>query len=205
MIIEVGGKAEIFPCDNLTREYIKDMIRGEYTSVKADPDAEYCRILEYKLDKLEPFVSYHYLPSNDRLVKDADAIIDRVYLGSCTNRKIKDMRIGAEIVKERKVTPGIKFLVVSISQKVCRQIIDESLADIFLDADEFIFGPACDACLGGYMGILIAGEGAVAFTNRNLIRRMSDKTFEVYLAGLAVVAASTIAGRIVTLDQLEGN
>ena len=205
MAIEAGGKAGIFPCDDLTREYIKDTVRGEYTPVEADPDAEYCRVLEYDLDELEPFVSYPHLPSNGRPVREADVRIDQAYLGSCTNGRIEDMRIGAEIVKGRKVAPGVRFLVVPASQKVYRQMVEEGLMQIFLDAGAFISGPTCGACLGGYMGILAAGERAVSSTNRNFIGRMGDKASEVYLAGPAVVAASAIAGRIVTPDQLEGN
>ena len=205
MAIEAGGKAGIFPCDDLTREYIKDTVRGEYTPVEADPDAEYCCVLEYDLDELEPFVSYPHLPSNGRPVREADVRIDQAYLGSCTNGRIEDMRIGAEIVKGRKVAPGVRFLVVPASQKVYRQMVEEGLMQIFLDAGAFISGPTCGACLGGYMGILAAGERAVSSTNRNFIGRMGDKASEVYLAGPAVVAASAIAGRIVTPDQLEGN
>ena len=205
MAIEAGGKAGIFPCDDLTREYIKDTVRGEYTPVDADPDASYCRVLEYDLDELEPMVAYPHLPSNGRPVREADVRIDQAYLGSCTNGRIEDMRIGAEIVKGRKVAPGVRFLVVPASQKVYRQMVEEGLMQIFLDAGAFISGPTCGACLGGYMGILAAGEKAVSSTNRNFIGRMGDKASEVYLAGPAVVAASAIAGRIVTPDQLEGN
>ena len=205
MAIEAGGKAGIFPCDDLTREYIRETVRGEYTPVDADPDAEYCRVIEYDLDELEPMVSYPHLPSNGRLVREADVKIDQAYLGSCTNGRIEDMRIGAEIVKGRKVAPGVRFLVVPASQKVYRQMVEEGLMQIFLDAGAFISGTTCGACLGGYMGILAAGEKAVSSTNRNFIGRMGDKASEVYLAGPATVAASAIAGRIVTPDQLEGN
>lgn len=204
MAIEAGGKAGIFPCDDLTREYIKDSVRGEYTPVEADPDAKYCRVLEYNLDELEAMVAFPHLPSNGHVVKDTDVTIDQAYLGSCTNGRIEDMRIAAEIVKGRKVNPNVRFLVVPASQKVYRQMVDEGLMQIFLDCGAFISGPTCGACLGGYMGILAAGERAVSSTNRNFIGRMGDKTSEVYLAGPAVVAASAIAGRIVTPEQLEG-
>ena len=204
MAIEAGGKAGIFPCDDLTREYIKDSVRGEYEPVEADDDAIYCRTLEYDLSKLEPFVSYPHLPSNGRPVREADVRIDQAYLGSCTNGRIEDMRIGAEIVKGRHVAPGVRMIVVPASQRVLKQMADEGLIDIFIEAGAFVSGPTCGACLGGYMGILAPGEVAVASTNRNFIGRMGAKDSYVYLAGPAVVAASAIAGRIVTPDDLEG-
>lgn len=204
MAIEAGGKAGIFPCDDLTREYIKDSVRGEYEPVEADDDAVYCRTLEYDLSKLEPFVSYPHLPSNGRPVREADVRIDQAYLGSCTNGRIEDMRIGAEIVKGRHVVPGVRMIVVPASQRVLKQMADEGLIDIFIEAGAFVSGPTCGACLGGYMGILAPGEVAVASTNRNFIGRMGAKDSYVYLAGPAVVAASAIAGRIVTPDDLEG-
>ena len=204
MAIEAGGKAGIFPCDDLTREYIKDSVRGEYEAVDADDDAVYCRTLEYDLSELEPFVSYPSLPSNGRPVREADVRIDQAYLGSCTNGRIEDMRIGAEIVRGRHVAPGVRMIVVPASQKVMKQMADEGLIDVFLEAGAFVSGPTCGACLGGYMGILASGEVAVSSTNRNFIGRMGAKDSYVYLAGPAVVAASAIAGRIVTPDDLEG-
>ena len=204
MAIEAGGKAGIFPCDDLTREYIRDMVKGGYEPVEADADAEYCRVLEYDLDELEPMVAFPHLPSNGHKVSETDVRIDQAYLGSCTNGRIEDMRIAAEVVRGRKVHPDVRFLVVPASQKVYRQMIEEGLMQVFLDCGAFISGPTCGACLGGYMGILAAGERSVSSTNRNFIGRMGDKTSEVYLAGPAVVAASAIAGRIVTPDQLGG-
>ncbi|MGI6472366.1 MAG: 3-isopropylmalate dehydratase large subunit [Candidatus Methanomethylophilaceae archaeon] len=203
MAIEAGGKAGIFPCDKMTEEYIKDTAKGEWKAVEADPDAEYVSVLKYDLSEIVPMVAYPHLPENGRPVKDADVKIDQAYLGSCTNGRIEDMRIAAEIVKGRKVAEGVRFLVVPASQKVVRQMIDEGLMQIFLDADAFVSGPTCGACLGGYMGILASEEKAVSSTNRNFIGRMGDKNSEVYLAGPAVVAASAIAGRIVTPDELE--
>ncbi len=203
MAIEAGGKGGIFPCDELTEEYLKDTAKGEWKAVEADPDAVYSSVIKYDLSEIVPMVAYPHLPENGRPVKDADVKIDQAYLGSCTNGRIEDMRIAAEIVKGRKVAEGVRFLVVPASQKVFRQMIDEGLMQIFLDADAFVSGPTCGACLGGYMGILAADEKAVASTNRNFIGRMGDKNSEVYLAGPGVVAASAIAGKIVTPDQLE--
>ena len=204
MAIEAGGKAGIFPCDDLTKEYIKDTVKGKYTPVEADPDAKYCQTLKYDLSKIDSMVAFPHLPSNGHKVKDTNVKIDQAYLGSCTNGRIEDMRAAAAIMKGKKVHNGVRFLVVPATQKVYRQMLDEGLLQIFLDAGAFISGPTCGACLGGYMGILAAGEKAVSSTNRNFIGRMGDKNSEVYLAGPEVVAASAIAGKIVTPDQLEG-
>lgn len=204
MAIEAGGKAGIFPFDDLTKEYIKNTVKGEYTPVSADPDAKYSQVLKYDLSKIESMVAFPHLPSNGHVVKETDVKIDQAYLGSCTNGRIEDMRIAADIIKGRKVNPDVRFLVVPASQKVYRQMLDEGLMQIFLDAGAFISGPTCGACLGGYMGILAAGERAVSSTNRNFIGRMGDKDSEVYLAGPEVVAASAIAGKIITPEQLEG-
>jgi 3-isopropylmalate/(R)-2-methylmalate dehydratase large subunit len=180
------------------------MVKGDYEPVEADADAEYCLVLEYDLDDLEPMVAFPHLPSNGHKVRETDVRIDQAYLGSCTNGRIEDMRIAAEVIRGRKVHPDVRFLVVPASQKVYRQMVEEGLMQVFLDSGAFISGPTCGACLGGYMGILAAGERSVSSTNRNFIGRMGDKTSEVYLAGPAVVAASAIAGRIVTPDQLGG-
>jgi 3-isopropylmalate/(R)-2-methylmalate dehydratase large subunit len=204
MAIEAGGKAGIFPYDELTEKYIKDTVKGEYKPVDADPDAKYCAVLKYDLSEIESMVAFPHLPSNGHAVKDVDVKIDQAYLGSCTNGRIEDMRAAAEIIKGRKVDPNVRFLVVPASQKVYRKMIDEGLVQIFMDAGAFISGPTCGACLGGYMGILAAGERAVSSTNRNFIGRMGDKASEVYLAGPQVVAASAIAGKIITPEQLEG-
>lgn len=202
MAIEAGGKAGIFPCDERTEDYIRGFVRGGYSPVEADPDARYCRTLKYDLSELDSVVAFPHLPSNGHKVKDVDVRIDQAYLGSCTNGRIEDMRAAAEIVRGRKVADGVRFIVVPASQRVHRQMADEGLMQVFLDAGAFVSGPTCGACLGGYMGILAAGERAVSSTNRNFIGRMGDKASEVYLASPEVVAASAIAGRIVTPAQL---
>lgn len=203
MAIEAGGKAGIFPCDHLTEEHIKDTVKGAYTAVQADEGAEYCSVLRYDLGHLEAMVAYPHLPENGRLVKDADVKIDQAWLGSCTNGRIEDMRIAAAVIKGRKVHPDVRFLVVPASPRVFRQMLEEELMPVFMDAGAYISGPTCGACLGGHMGILASGEKCVSSTNRNFIGRMGHKASEVYLAGPAVVAASAIAGKIVRPEDLE--
>jgi 3-isopropylmalate/(R)-2-methylmalate dehydratase large subunit len=202
MAIEAGGKAGIFPCDDLTREYIKDIVKGKYEPVYADADAKYCAVLKYDLSKLEPMVAFPHLPENGRLVKDCDVRIDQAYLGSCTNGRIEDMRIAAEIIKGKKVAPWVRFIVVPASPRVFNAMLDEGIIKTFMEAGAFVSGPTCGACLGGYMGILAEGEKAISSTNRNFVGRMGHKGSEVYLAGPAVVTASAIAGKIVTPEEL---
>jgi len=202
MAIEAGGKAGIFPCDELTKEHIKDTVKGTYEGVDADKGAKYCRVLNYDLSKIEPMVAFPHLPENGRPVKDSKVKIDQAYLGSCTNGRIEDMRIAAEVIKGRRVADGVRFIVVPASPKVYRQMLDEGLFRTFLDAGAFISGPTCGACLGGYMGILADGEKAISSTNRNFIGRMGHKGSEVYLAGPAVVAASAVTGHICTPDDM---
>ena len=203
MAIEAGGKAGIFPCDDLTEGYIKNTVNGKYESVSADADAKYIRTLKYDLSKIDAMVAFPHLPENGRAVKDSDVRIDQAYLGSCTNGRIEDMRIAAEVIKGRKVADGVRFLVVPASQRVYGQMLKEGILETFLNAGAFISGPTCGACLGGWMGILANGEKAVASTNRNFIGRMGHKGSEVYLAGPAVVAASAVTGKISTPDDLE--
>jgi len=203
MAIEAGGKAGIFPCDDLTEGYIKNTVNGKYESVSADADAKYIRTLKYDLSKIDAMVAFPHLPENGRAVKDSDVRIDQAYLGSCTNGRIEDMRIAAEVIKGRKVADGVRFLVVPASQRVYGQMLKEGILETFLNAGAFISGPTCGACLGGWMGILADGEKAVASTNRNFIGRMGHKGSEVYLAGPAVVAASAVTGKISTPDDLE--
>ncbi|MFA6679700.1 MAG: aconitase family protein, partial [Candidatus Methanomethylophilaceae archaeon] len=134
--------------------------------------------------------------------KDCDVRIDQAYLGSCTNGRIEDMRIAAEIIKGKKVAPWVRFIVVPASPRVFNAMLDEGIIKTFMEAGAFVSGPTCGACLGGYMGILAEGEKAISSTNRNFVGRMGHKGSEVYLAGPAVVTASAIAGKIVTPEEL---
>jgi 3-isopropylmalate/(R)-2-methylmalate dehydratase large subunit len=141
-------------------------------------------------------VALPHLPSNGRMVKDVDVEIDQAFLGSCTNGRIEDLRIAAEIMKGKQVKDGVRMIVVPASVKVFKQAMEEGLLKVFVDAGAFVSGPTCAACLGGHMGVLAKGERCVSTTNRNFIGRMGHKESEVYLAGPAVVAASALTGKI---------
>jgi 3-isopropylmalate/(R)-2-methylmalate dehydratase large subunit len=196
MAIEAGGKAGIFPCDSATIAFMKASRREGFKAVYADDGAKYSQTLDYDLSKLEPMIALPHLPSNGRMVKDVDVEIDQAFLGSCTNGRIEDLRIAAEIMKGKQVKDGVRMIVVPASVKVFKQAMEEGLLKVFVDAGAFVSGPTCAACLGGHMGVLAKGERCVSTTNRNFIGRMGHKESEVYLAGPAVVAASALTGKI---------
>ncbi len=197
MAIEAGGKAGIIPPDDKVFEYLKGRVRGNYNPVYSDNEAYYIEELEYDAVDIPPTVAKPFLPSNTAPASEVDVKIDQAYLGSCTNGRIEDLRIAAEILKGRKINSEVRMLVVPATKEVFNQALKEGLIEIFEKADCFVCGPTCGACLGGYMGILADGEKCVATTNRNFIGRMGHKNSEVYLANPAVVAASALEGRIV--------
>ncbi|KYC45881.1 MAG: Isopropylmalate/citramalate isomerase large subunit [Candidatus Methanofastidiosum methylothiophilum] len=197
MAIEAGGKAGIIPPDEKVFDYLKGRVKGNYTPVYSDNDAYYIKELNYDAKDIPPTVAKPFLPSNTAPASEVDVEIDQAYLGSCTNGRIEDLRIGAEILKGKKINPNVRMIVVPATKEVFDQALREGLIDIFEKADCFVCGPTCGACLGGYMGILADGERCVATTNRNFIGRMGHKNSEVYLANPAVVTASAIEGRIV--------
>jgi 3-isopropylmalate/(R)-2-methylmalate dehydratase large subunit len=203
MAIEAGGKAGIFPCDEHTVAYLKGKVRGNYTPVAPDPGAMYGRTLEYDLGSLDYMVALPHLPSNGKPAAEVDVVIDQAFLGSCTNGRIEDLRAAVQVIKGKKVHRDVRMVVVPASTQVYQQAMEEGLLAEFVRAGAFVSGPTCAACLGGHMGVLAKGERCVSSTNRNFIGRMGHKDSEVYLAGPAVVAASAVAGRIVTPEAIQ--
>jgi len=195
MAIEAGAKNGIFPVDEKCLEYVNARVDRPYTVIDADEDAEYERVVEIRLDELEPTVSMPHLPSNTKVVSEVAGLpIDQVVIGSCTNGRIKDMREAAEILKGRKVADYLRCIVIPATQEIYRQCIEEGLAEIFIEAGAVVSTPTCGPCLGGHMGCMAPGERAVSTTNRNFVGRMGHMTSEVILASPAVAAASAIAG-----------
>ncbi len=204
MAIEAGGKNGIFPADEKTIEYMKEHSDKKYIIYEADEDALYDQVIDINLSELKPTVSFPHLPENTRSIDDVENIrIDQVIIGSCTNGRIEDMRITAKILKNKKVHPDVRTIIIPATQKIYKQCITEGLAEIFIDAGAIISTPTCGPCLGGYMGILAEGERALATTNRNFVGRMGHPGSEVYLASPAVAAASAITGRITNPDDIE--
>lgn len=203
MAIEAGGKAGIIPPDEKVFDYLEGRVRGSYEPVYADKDANYEETFTYDAEDIPPTVAKPFLPSNTAPASElGDITVDQAYLGSCTNGRIEDLRIAAEILRGRRVHPSVRMIVVPATQEVYRQAVREGLVEIFVEAGAFVSGPTCGACLGGYMGVLGRGERAVASTNRNFIGRMGHKESEVYLANPAVVAASAVTGRITDPGEL---
>ena len=202
MAIEAGGKAGIIPADNKVFDYLEDRVRGKYKAVYADKDAEYCEIFEYDAKEIVPMVAKPFLPENVVPASELDVEIDQAYLGSCTNGRIEDLRVAAEILKGKRVNENIRMIVVPATTRIFEQAMEECLIKIFIDSGAYVSGPTCGACLGGYMGVLAEGERCISSTNRNFIGRMGHKDSEVYLASPATVAASAITGRITDPNEL---
>ena len=204
MAIEAGGKAGLIEVDDVTRAYMDGRVERPYTEYHPDPDAQYAKVYQIDAASIQPTVAFPHLPSNTRPVAEArDVRIDQAVIGSCTNGRIVDMRQAADVLRGRKVHPNVRCIVIPATQAVYRQCMEEGLMDVFLDANCAVSTPTCGPCLGGYMGILAAGERAIATTNRNFVGRMGDPTSEVYLSSPAVAAASAVLGRIGLPEDLD--
>ena len=203
MAIEAGAKNGIFPVDDVTREYLNGRFKREIRVFEADPDAEYERTIEVDLSALKPTVSFPHLPENTRTPEEwGEVKIDQVVIGSCTNGHITDLRIAADILRGKKVAKGVRCIIIPATNTIWKQAMHEGLFDVFIDAGAVVSTPTCGPCLGGHMGILAAGERAVATTNRNFVGRMGHVDSEVYLASPYVAAASAIAGKLATPDEV---
>ena len=197
MAIEAGAKNGIFPVDDITREYLDGRSQREYKVYEADEDAEYTDVMEIDLSTLVPTVSYPHLPENTHPVTEAkDIAIDQVVIGSCTNGRLSDMEITYEILKGKQVKKGIRVIIIPGTMAIYKECLKRGWTEAFIDAGCVVSTPTCGPCLGGYMGILAAGERCVSTTNRNFVGRMGHVTSEVYLASPAVAAASALTGYI---------
>ena len=186
MAIEAGGKNGIFPVDELAVEYMKEHSKREFTVYEADEDAEYDETYVIDLSELKPTVSFPHLPSNTRTIDQVGEVkVDQAVIGSCTNGRIEDMRIAAEVLKGRKIAKGVRCIVIPATQSIYLQAMKEGLLEIFIEAGAVVSTPTCGPCLGGYMGILAAGERCISTTNRNFVGRMGHVDSEVYLASPA--------------------
>ena len=204
MAIEAGGKNGIFPVDGAAIQYMKEHSKREFTVYEADPDAEYEETYVIDLSALKPTVSFPHLPSNTKTIDQVGEVkIDQAVIGSCTNGRMDDMRAAAEVLKGRKVAKGVRCIVIPATQAIYLQAMREGLLEIFIEAGAVVSTPTCGPCLGGYMGILAAGERCISTTNRNFVGRMGHVDSEVYLASPAVAAASAVAGKIICPCQLD--
>ncbi|MGA1867780.1 MAG: 3-isopropylmalate dehydratase large subunit [bacterium] len=203
MAIEAGAKNGIIRADSTTIEYCKARAKREFQTVEGDAHAKYQRIYEWDISDLQPQVAFPPLPENTRSVGEVGTIpIDQAVIGSCTNGRIEDLRLAAEVMKGKKVARGVRVLIFPGTQKIYKQAMEEGLWRIFLDAGAVICPPTCGPCLGGHMGVLAHGERAIATTNRNFTGRMGHPDSEVYLANPAVAASSAILGRIGSPEEI---
>ena len=203
MAIEAGAKNGIFPVDELTEAYMKEHSTKAYKKYEADADAVYDEEYTIDLSTLRPTVAFPHLPENTKTIDEVgDIKIDQVVIGSCTNGRISDMRIAADIIKGRQVAQGVRVILIPGTQEVYLQCIEEGLMTIFVKAGAVVSTPTCGPCLGGHMGVMAAGEKAVSTTNRNFVGRMGHVDSEVYLASPAVAAASAITGKISSPEEL---
>ena len=204
MAIEAGGKNGIFPVDEKTIEFLKERgVTRPWEAVTADEDAEYSRVLDIKLDELVPVVAYPHLPENTHPAKEGhDIKIDQVVIGSCTNGRLEDLAQAAEILKGRKVCDHVRMIIIPATQQIYQAAMHLGYIDTFIEAGAAVSTPTCGPCLGGYMGILAAGERAVSTTNRNFRGRMGHVDSEVYLASPYTAAASAITGYITSPEEV---
>lgn len=197
MAIEAGAKNGIFEVDDITLDYIREHNGAEPKIFKADEDAQYDEVIEINLSEIEPTVSFPHLPENAKTFNEiGDIDIQQVVIGSCTNGRLEDLQEAAEIMKGKKCAKGVRVIVIPATQQIYLDAMEQGLLKIFIESGAVVSTPTCGPCLGGYMGILAAGERAVATTNRNFVGRMGHVDSEIYLASPATAAASAITGKI---------
>jgi 3-isopropylmalate/(R)-2-methylmalate dehydratase large subunit len=205
MAIEAGGKNGIFPVDDVAKAYMKEHAPNrEFTVYEADPDAVYDEEYTIDLSTLKSTVAFPHLPENTHTFDNIDDIkIDQVVIGSCTNGRIDDLRIAAEVLTDHHVAEGVRCIIIPATQKIYLQAMEEGLLKIFIEAGAIVSTPTCGPCLGGYMGVLASGERCVSTTNRNFVGRMGAIDSEIYLASPAVAAASAITGKLSQPSELD--
>jgi 3-isopropylmalate/(R)-2-methylmalate dehydratase large subunit len=204
MAIEAGGKAGLFNVDDKTKEYMRKHSTKNYSVFASDSSAEYSKTYEYDISTLEPQIAFPHLPSNTKPVSQVgDIKLDQVVIGSCTNGRLDDLRVAASLLKGKKVSPDLRCIIIPGTQKVYLEALKEGLVEIFINAGVAVSTPTCGPCLGGYMGVLAAGERCLSTTNRNFVGRMGSPDSEVYLCSPAVAAASAIVGKIANPEEVE--
>ena len=205
MAIEAGAKNGIFEVDDETLGYLRAHGAAAPAVYAADPDAEYDETIELDLSAVRPTVAFPHLPENTKTFAEiGDIPVQQVVIGSCTNGRIEDLRAAAEILKGRKCAEHVRVIIIPATQQVYLDAMNEGLLRIFIESGAAVSVPTCGPCLGGHMGVLAAGERAVATTNRNFVGRMGHPDSEVYLASPAVAAASAVAGRLASPEEVMG-
>lgn len=203
MAIEAGAKAGLFAADEMTRSFIRARGREDGLYLQSDPDAQYAQVYEFDVSEFEPFVAVPFIPENVKPVSQLNEVeIDQAVIGMCTNGNLEDLRAAAEILKGHQIHPRVRAVIIPGSQKVYLDALREGLIEIFISANCSVSTPTCGPCLGGHMGVLAAGEKCISTSNRNFRGRMGHVSSELYLANPYVAAASAIAGRIISPEEL---
>ena len=203
MAIEAGAKTGLFRVDKKTLEYLAPRAKRKFKVYEPDADAEYAQVFEWDASKIEPIVAFPHLPSNIKPISKVGEIkIDQSVIGSCTNGRLEDLIIAAKIMKGKKVHPNVRCIILPGTQEIYLEAMKLGLVETFIKAGAAFSTPTCGPCLGGHMGVLAAGERAISTTNRNFVGRMGSPKSEVYLANPAVAAASAIAGKIISPEDL---
>ncbi|MFQ6122525.1 MAG: 3-isopropylmalate dehydratase large subunit [Dehalococcoidales bacterium] len=204
MAIEAGAKTGLFRVDNKTQLYIKSKAQRPYNVYEPDDEVEYSQIIEYDISTLEPQVALPHSPANVKPIsRVGDIEINQAVIGSCTNGRLEDLRIAAQILKGRKIHSRVRCIIIPGSQQVYLNALTQGLIDIFIRAGAVVSTPTCGPCLGGHMGVLADGERCISTTNRNFVGRMGSPKSEVYLSNPAVAAASTIIGKIASPEDIK--
>lgn len=203
MAIEAGGKCGLIASDETTEKYLEGRTDQEYQAFYSDEDAEYSQVIEYDVSTIEPQVAFPHLPENTKPISAVGEVkIDQVVIGSCTNGRLEDLRVAAEVLKGKKKAKHIRLIIFPGTQQIYLDALKEGIIETLINAGAAVSTPTCGPCLGGHMGILAKGERAIATTNRNFVGRMGHPESEVYLSNPAVAAASAIAGKIVSPEEV---
>ncbi len=203
MAIEAGGKSGIIVPDNITREFVEGRSERTPQYFTSDINAQYSEVKRYDVSKIEPQVALPHLPENTKGISEIkDIKIDQVVVGSCTNGLLDDLRVAASVIKGKRVAKNVRMIVIPATPKVYMDAMKEGLIEIFMESGAAVSTPTCGPCLGGHMGILAEGERCIATTNRNFVGRMGHPKSEVYLSNPAIAAASAVAGKISSPDEL---
>jgi len=206
MTVEMGAKTGLINPDDITLEYVKSRTERLFKVLRSDPDATYEKTLDVDVNRLEPQIACPHSVDNVKPAKDVEGIkINQAFLGSCTNGRLEDLEVAAEILRGRKISKGVRMIVTPASQEVYLDALKNGLLEVFVKAGAIVSNPTCGACFGGHMGLLAAGEVCISSSNRNFVGRMGSPEAEIYLASPATVAASALAGEIVDpTEYLEG-
>lgn len=203
MAIEAGAKNGIIIPDEITEEFVKNRCQRPYKFYTSDENAEYAKVLKYDVSEIEPQVAFPHLPENTRGISQVgDIKINQAIIGSCTNGRLSDLKVAAEILDGKKVHEDVRLIVFPGTQEIYLEAIEKGYIQSIIKAGGAVSTPTCGPCLGGHMGILAKGERAISTTNRNFVGRMGHTESEVYLSSPAIAAASAILGRIASPEEL---